>query len=70
MTFPSTACIEAALEMACYEKLDDGSFAGKITKLKGVAAFGRSLRGYETELRSILGDWILVGLKLGHRLPR
>ena len=69
MTFPITAYIEAALEMARYDKLDDGSFAGEIPKLKGVAAFGSTLRGCENELRSTLEDWILVGLKLGHKLP-
>lgn len=32
-------------------------------------AFGTSLRGCEDELRSVLEDWVLVGLKLGHDLP-
>ena len=65
MTFPLTAYIEAALELARYDKLEDGSFAGEIPKLKGVAAFGQSLRECESELRSTLEDWILVG----HKLP-
>jgi len=69
MMFPLSAYIEAALELARYDKLEDGSFAGEIPKLKGVAAFGRSLRECENELRSALEDWILVGLKLRHRLP-
>jgi predicted RNase H-like HicB family nuclease len=69
MIFPLTAYIEAALEVACYDKLDDGSFAGEIPGLKGVAAFGNSLRECQNELRSTLEDWILVGLKLGHSLP-
>ena len=69
MTFPLTAYIEAALELACYDKLEDGSFSGEIPKLKGVAAFGTSLRECEDELRSTLEDWILVGLRLGHKLP-
>ena len=69
MLFPLSAYIEAALELARYDKLEDGSFAGESPKLKGVAAFGRSLRECENELRSTLEDWILVGLKLGHRLP-
>jgi hypothetical protein len=34
-----------------------------------VAAFGGTLRECENELRSVLEDWILVGLKLGHKLP-
>jgi predicted RNase H-like HicB family nuclease len=69
MTFPLTAYIEAALESAGYDKLEDGSFAGEIPKLKGVIAFGKSLRDCENELRSTLEDWIVVGLRLGHRLP-
>ena len=66
MMFPITAYIEAALGLARYDKLEDGSFAGDIPKLKGVAAFGHTLRECESELRSTLEDWILVGLRLGH----
>ncbi len=69
MQFPLTAYIEAALELARYDKLEDDSFAGEIPKLKGVIAFGKTLRGCESELRSVLEDWILVGLRLGHKLP-
>jgi predicted RNase H-like HicB family nuclease len=69
MAFPLTAYIEAALEMARYDKLEDGSFAGEIPKLKGVVAFASSLRGCENDLRSTLEDWILVGLRLSHKLP-
>ena len=69
MTYPLTAYIEAALELARYDKLDDGSYAGEIPKLKGVAAFGGTLRQCESELRSTLEDWLLVGLRLGHKLP-
>jgi predicted RNase H-like HicB family nuclease len=67
--FPLSAYIEAALELARYDKLADGTFAGEIPRLKGVAAFGGTLRECENELRSVLEDWILVGLKLGHKLP-
>ena len=61
MTFPLTAYIEAALEMARYDKLEDRSFSREIPKLKGVIAFGKSRRECENELRSTLEDWILVG---------
>ncbi len=53
MTFPLTAYIEAALEMARYDKLEDNSFSGEIPKLKGVIAFGKSLR--ECKLPVIAG---------------
>jgi len=69
MAFPLTAHIEAALELAHYDKLEDGSYAGEIPRLKGVVAFGGSLRECEKELRSTLEDWILVGLRWGHKLP-
>ena len=51
------------------DKLEDDAFSGGIPGCKGVIAFGNSLRECESELRSILEDWILVGLKLGHRFP-
>ena len=69
MMFPLTSYIDAAMEMAHYDKLEDGSFSGQIPKLKGVIAFGKSLRGCQKELHSTLEDWILVGLRLGHKLP-
>ena len=52
MAFPLTAYIEAALELALYDKLEDGSFAGEIPKLKGVVAFGRSA-GARVKLNSV-----------------
>lgn len=55
--------------MAEYDKLEDGTFSGRIPPCKGVIAFGSTLRACEDELRSTLEDWIVVGLKLGHPLP-
>jgi len=61
--------VEQALANAVYDKLEDGTFAGRIPLCKGVVAFGPKLRECEDELRSTLEDWILIGLKLGHTLP-
>ncbi len=61
--------LDQAMPEAVYDKLEDGSFAGRIPSCKGVAAFGGTLRECEEELRSTLEDWTLVGLKLGHSLP-
>lgn len=61
--------VEQALSEALYDKLENGTFSGKIPSCKGVVAFGTALRECEEELRSTLEDWILVGLKLGHPLP-
>ena len=69
MRFTLTDYINSALDGAEYDKLEDGSFTGRIPKCKGVIAFAKTLRECEDELRSTLEDWIYVGLKLGHRLP-
>ena len=64
-----TGYIHTALSRAEYDKLEDGSFSGRIPGCKGVIAFGKTLRECENELQSTLEDWIFVGLKLGHPLP-
>ncbi|MHC4139754.1 MAG: type II toxin-antitoxin system HicB family antitoxin [Planctomycetota bacterium] len=61
--------IEQAMEQAEYDKLEEDSFNGRIPSCKGVIVFGPTLRICQDELRSVLEDWILVGLKLGHSLP-
>ncbi len=61
--------VEQAMAQAVYDKLEDGTFTGRIPSCKGVIVFGVSLRECEDELRSTLEDWILVGIKLGHPLP-
>ena len=67
--FVLTGYIEKALSLAIYDKLEDGSFVGKIPPCLGVIAFASTLRQCEDELRSTLEDWILLGLKLNHPLP-
>ncbi len=67
--FVLTGYVDQAMRDAVYDKLDDGTFAGRIPSCKGVVAFGASLRECEEDLRSTLEDWILVGLKLKHPLP-
>ena len=68
--------IERAMARAEYEKLEDGSFSGRISDCTGVVAFSPTLHECENELRSTLWesiplgeDWLLVGFKLGHPLP-
>jgi predicted RNase H-like HicB family nuclease len=69
LRFVLTGYIEQALAEAVYDKLEDGSFFGRIPSCKGVVAFGKTLRECEDEIRSTLEEWILMGLKLGHPLP-
>lgn len=61
--------LDRALAQAEYDKLEDGSFSGRIPSCPGVIAFSSTLKECENELRSTLEDWLLVGLKLGHKLP-
>ena len=58
--------VEHAMEEAACDKLEDGTFSGRIPSCPGEIAFSGSLRGCAEELRSTLEDWILVGLKLHH----
>lgn len=67
--FILTEYVSQLMAYAIYDKLEDGTFAGRIPQCKGVVAFGTTLRECEDELHSTLEDWILVGLKLGHPLP-
>ena len=69
MKFSLTDYIDSTMSYAKYDKLEDGSFAGRIPKCKGVIAFAKSLRECEDLLRSTLEDWIILGLKFGHHLP-
>ena len=62
--------MDQAMAQAVYDKLEDGTFTGRIPACKGVVALGTTLRECEEELRSTLEDWILVGIKLGHSLHR
>ena len=61
--------VQQAMSEAVYDKLEDGTFAGRIPACKGVLAFGPTLNECQDELHATLEDWILVGLKLSHLMP-
>ena len=67
--FVLTDYVDRAMKHATYDKLEDGTFVGRVPLCKGVIAFGTTLSECEDELRSTLEDWIFTGLKLGHPLP-
>ena len=64
-----TEYVRQAMEQAVYDKLEDETFTARIPDCHGVVAFASTLGGCERELQSTLEDWILLGLKLRHRLP-
>lgn len=61
--------IAEAMVLAEYEKLDDGSYGGRIPVCPGFIAFAPILAQCQQELQSVLEDWIVLGLKMGHSLP-
>ena len=68
--FILTEYLDQAIARGVYDKLRDGTFAGRIPGCKGVVAFAATLRECEDELRSTLEDWVLLGLKRGHPITQ
>lgn len=67
-----TEYIQAALKYAKYEELPDGEgiFATiEAPGFQGVWANADTVEACEQELRSVLEDWILLGVYLHHQLP-
>lgn len=65
-----TAYINAALRKAHYEILPEGEgYFGAIDGLQGVWAQAVTLEACREELREVLEEWIIVGLKMGHAIP-
>jgi predicted RNase H-like HicB family nuclease len=61
--------INQAMATAAYDKLEDGSFFGKIPQCPGVVAFAETLYKCQQELRSSLEGWIIVKIRHGDKLP-
>jgi predicted RNase H-like HicB family nuclease len=61
--------IGKAMTKAVYEKLEDGTYSGKIPQCHGVIAFGEKLYQCQEELRSVLEGWLIVKIRHGDKLP-
>jgi len=61
--------INKAMTKAVYEKLEDGTFSGRIPQCPGIIAFGETLYQCQEELRSTLEGWLIVKIRHGDRLP-
>ena len=65
-----TAYIHAALRKAHYELLPNGEgYFGRIDGLQGVWAQSDTLEACREELREVLEEWIVLGLRMGHSIP-
>ena len=77
-----TNYIHAAMRKAHYEILpvprsedpdligNGEGYFGKIPDLQGVWANAETLEACREELREVLEEWILIGLKMGHPIPQ
>lgn len=61
--------IHNAMRMAKYEILEDGQYYGEIEGFQGVWAQADNLETCRDELQSALEDWLVLGLRMGHKLP-
>jgi len=64
-----TSYILAAMRLAKYEILEDHTYYGEIPGFQGVWANADSLEACRDELQSVLEDWLILGLRMGHELP-
>jgi predicted RNase H-like HicB family nuclease len=60
-----TEYVERAMSKAMYEKLEDGTYWGKIPECQGTIAFAETLYDCQSELRSVLEGWLLVKIRHG-----
>ena len=65
-----TAHINAAMRSAHYDILEGGEgYVDKIPGLQGVWANAGTLEACREALREVLEEWIILGLKMNHRIP-
>lgn len=64
-----TEYVAAALRLAHYELMEDGQFFADVPELPGVWASASTLAACRDELREVIEDWLLVGLRQGEAMP-
>ena len=57
------------MHRASYEILDNQTYYGEIAECPGVYANAETLETCREQLQEVLEGWIVLGLRLGHRLP-
>ena len=64
-----TQYIQAAMNHATYELLDDQTFYGEIPVCPGVYASARTLEACRVELQAVLEGWMILGLSRNDEFP-
>ncbi|NPV62707.1 MAG: type II toxin-antitoxin system HicB family antitoxin [Methanotrichaceae archaeon] len=61
--------IHAALELAEYDKLEDGSLVATVPGLQGVIAIGDTFEECRRDLIEVIEEWIVARLQWGYSIP-
>lgn len=61
--------IEIAMENAAFKVLCDGTYFAEVPGFQGAWANADTLEDCRQEMKEVLEDWILLGIKLGHPIP-
>jgi predicted RNase H-like HicB family nuclease len=61
--------IEAALNIAVYESLEDRSYMATVPGLRGVIATGKTVEDCRKDLIEVIEEWITIRLQRGLSIP-
>ncbi|MCK9565735.1 MAG: type II toxin-antitoxin system HicB family antitoxin [Methanothrix sp.] len=61
--------IQAALKLAEYDTLEDGSYVATVEGLQGIIAIGDTIEECRKDLIEVIEGWIALRLRLGDSIP-
>ena len=61
--------VNRKMEQAKYKKLDDGTYFGEISALRGVWGNAKKLEDCRRELQEVLEDWLLLKVSNRETVP-
>ena len=61
--------IQAALKLAEYDTLEDGSYVATVEGLQGVIAIGDSIEECRKDLIQVIEGWALLRMRFGAIIP-
>ncbi len=61
--------IQAALTLAEYETLEDGTYVATVVGLQGVIAIGDTIEECRKDLIEVIEGWIALRLRFGDLIP-
>ena len=61
--------IQAALKLAEYDTLENGSYVATVEGLQGVIAIGDSIEECRRDLAEVIEGWIALRMRFGAKIP-